>query len=221
MNLSTLTASQVAEAVSKYNNIYGEMDKALWCLSRHCRNSLLEGRDIEVVETLIWTVKSWWGIQGVRTETKTLMAQALARMEWSAELFDETTEISENAVSFAHHRVSALVLELPRREFSLASKTLHWLLPWRIPVYDRSVRQSLGISKDPPNPFSAYRETTQKLFSLARKFEAENPSWMGEIDPKSPLRALDKYLWSLGGTQATVVRKPWKVVYQLGLDCNL
>lgn len=35
--------------------------------------------------------------------------------------------------------------DVSRREFSLASKVLHWLMPWRIPVYDSFVRGMLGV----------------------------------------------------------------------------
>jgi hypothetical protein len=31
-------------------------------------------------------------------------------------------------------------LGVPRREYSLASKVLHWLMPWQVPVYDSFVR---------------------------------------------------------------------------------
>jgi len=180
-----------------------------------------------VVEALIWTVKSWWGVQGVRTETKTLMARALAQLPWSAELFDAPTSVSEDAEEFACHLVSALVstttrLGISRREFSLASKTLHWLLPWRIPVYDSFVRERLGIPSTRDHP-EAYHTMTRKLFSAACTFEDEDSAWMGEINPKSPLRALDKCLWWLGGGnagQANVVRDPWGVVYRLGLARN-
>jgi hypothetical protein len=152
------------------------------------------------------------------------MAEALAQLEWSAQLFDHPIGISEDAEEFACNLVFTLVstttkLGTPRREFSLASKTLHWLLPWRIPVYDSFVRQSLRIPTTWDHP-AAYRMMTQKLFSAARKFEAEDPAWMGEIGPKSPLRALDKAMWWLSpGNEgrAAVARDPWGIVYRLGL----
>jgi len=224
MRLSTMPDSERAEAVRGFNARFGEMDRALWCLSRNCRGPLLKGHSSPVVEALVWTVKSWWGVQGVRSETKTLMAQALATLDWSTDLFEETRQVSDNADNDACDRVSTLVAKsrsmgVSRREFSLASKVLHWLLPWRIPVYDSFVRGSLGI----PNAWddlSAYREIARELFGAVRELETRDSAWLGSIEPLSPLRGLDKCLWWLGGGnegKAVVVRDPWRVVNQLGL----
>lgn len=225
MRLTTMSDSERAEAVSAFNVVFGEMDRALWCLSRSCRGPLLEGRSAPVVEALVWTVKSWWGVQGVRSETRTLIAQALATLDWSADLFEETTQVQDGADSYACDRVSTLVtqsmsLGVARREFSLASKVLHWLLPWRIPVYDSFVRGSLGIPSAWDHP-AAYREVAREIFRAVRELEARDSTWLGPIEPRSPLRGFDKCLWWLGGGsegQAAVVRDPWRVVYQLGLQ---
>src|SRR4051794_31619784 len=80
--------------------------------------------------------------------------------------------------------VSSLVersraLGVPRREYSLASKTLHWRMPWRVPVYDSFVRLSLGIPQAWDHP-DAYQR-------------------VGELEPRSPLRAFDKCLCRFGG----------------------
>src|SRR5689334_4048515 len=34
---------------------------------------------------------------------------------------------------------------LRRREYSWASKVLHWLLPWTVPAYDAYVRRAVGV----------------------------------------------------------------------------
>lgn len=222
--LADLTDSQRVEAVSAFNAVFGEMDRVLWCLSMNCRGSLLEGRSSSVVEALVWTVKSWWGVQGVSSETKTIMAQALATLDWSADLFEETSRVPGGADSYACDRVSTLVtqsmsLGVSRREFSLGSKVLHWLLPWRIPVYDSFVRGSLSIPKAWDHP-AAYREIARELFGVWRELETTDFAWLGPITPRSPLRGFDKCLWWLGGGskgRAKVVRDPWRVVYELGL----
>ena len=226
MRLTAMSNSDRAEAISAFNARYGEMDRALWCLSTHSRPALLAGHSSPVVETLVWTVRSWWGVQGVRTETKTLMAEALASLEWSRELFEETTQVPPGADADAYQLVFTLVkrssdLGVPRREFSLTSKVLHWLLPWRVPVYDSFVRQSLGIPTGWDHP-EAYRRVAKQVFAAARAVTAEDPSWVGTLTPRSPLRAFDKCLWWIGGGSAgsaAAVRDPWKIPRQLGLEC--
>ena len=77
--ITALPVAQRAEAVREFDARYGEMDRVLWCLSRHCRPALIQGSASPAVESLVWTIKSWWGVQGDRSETKALMASALAR----------------------------------------------------------------------------------------------------------------------------------------------
>ncbi len=56
------TDSQRHAAVSAFNGRYGEMEQALWCLSVNSRGALLAGQSSPVVESLVWTIKSWWGV---------------------------------------------------------------------------------------------------------------------------------------------------------------
>lgn len=223
--LAGLSVSQRAEAVSAFNARYGEMEQALWCLSRYCRPALIDGESNAVLEALVWTLKSWWGVQGVRSETKALMARGLVQaVDWSADLFEEASVAAPGAEALAFDSVSALVdrsrsLGVPRREFSLASKVLHWLLPSRVPVYDSFVRQYLGIPTSWDHP-QAYRRIVRQVFEMARDL-GQDLSWAGSIEPLTPLHALDKCLWYLGGGDvgtAAQVRDPWRVLDQLGLE---
>jgi len=224
MDVSTLNAKQAAKAVSLFNAKYFEMEQALYCLSKHCRGDLLKGNSSGVVEALVWTIKSWWGVQGVRFETKALAAQALSKMIWIQDHFEETSNIHPNAEEFAYERVSELVsamvnLGVSRQEFSLSSKILHCLSPWQIPVYDSFVRKSIGIPTT-WNHHEAYLKIIHWQFSAIGKLSEEGVIWTGDIVPKSPLRALDKYMWWLGGGsegKAVVVREPWKIINQLGI----
>lgn len=221
----SLSLSQRVEAVSAFNARFGEMDQALWCLSRHCRPFLLEGHGGPVVEALVWTLKSWWGVMGVRAETRTLMAEALVlTVDWTPDLFEATTEAGAGVEEFAFDAVSELVsrsvsLGVPRREFSLASKVLYWLLPWRVPVYDSFVRQYLGVPGDWDHP-QAYRRIVREVFAMTRDI-GPDLGWVGSVGPMSPLHGLDKCLWWLGGGDsgtAAVVKNPWRVVDSLGLE---
>ncbi len=223
--ITDLSASQRTEAVLAFNFRYGEMEQALWCLSRHCRAALVDGHTSPVVEALVWTLKSWWGVQGVRAETKELMAKALvSAVNWSPDLFAPDFAADRGAEEFAFDSVSALVamtmsLGVSRREFSLASKVLHWLLPWRVPVYDSFVRQYLHVPSSWDHPH-AYRRIVRDVFAMAREV-AQDLSWAGTIEPISPLHALDKCLWWAGGGHvetAAVVKDPWRVIRRLGLE---
>jgi hypothetical protein len=174
---------------------------------------------------LVWTVKSWWGVQGVRAESKQLMARALASLEWPDDVFAEAASPPQEGVRFALDRVSEVVrrgksLGVERREFSLTSKVLHWLLPWRIPVYDSFVRERLAVPSGWDHP-EAYREIAHTLLESAQGFTSADLSWLGSVEPRSILRGFDKCLWWLGGGNAgtaEVVRDPWRIVHQLGLD---
>ena len=218
------SSSEVAEGVRAFDRLYGDMDKVLWCLSRAARKDLLRGSNSEVVEALVWTIKSWWGVQGTKKETKVLMAQALAAQPWTQALFTARTELVVEAEEFACERVSALVSALEalgagRREFSLASKVLHWLLPWQIPVYDSFVRKSVEVATSRADK-DAYVEIVRWEYGVGRRLLAERSEWTGTIEPRSPFRALDKYLWWLSGgssERAVVVRDPLSVVRRLGI----
>ena len=220
-----LSESEKAKAVRTFDARYGEMERALWCLSKYARAPLLAGQSSPVVEALVWTMKSWWGVQGVRSDTKVLMANALAEVvDWSPDLFAEMSWDDSGAEEYACECVRALVdrsrtMGVPRREFSLASKVLHWLMPWRIPVLDDNVRRILGVPAS-WDASQAYPQVAYEVFAMAR-LEPEAPNWMGSLEPRSSLRALDKCLWWLGGGDsgtAAVVKNPWRVVYQLGLE---
>jgi hypothetical protein len=179
-----------------------------------------------VLEALIWTIKSWWGLQGVRSETKALMATALAHsMTWSPDLFRPVPEYGPDCAREACERVAELVsrsmlLGVPRREYSLASKVLHWLMPWRVPAYDSYVRRALGVPTSWDHP-EAYRKIAAEVVTMACTM-TEDPAWIGPLEPRSPLRALDKLAWWLGSGStgaAAQVRDPWQVPRRLGLKC--
>ena len=218
--------AQKTEVIKLFDARFGEMEQALWYLSQNSRPALLAQESSSTVEALVWAVKSWWGVQGVRSETKPQIAAALARVaDWAPGLFEPTPGIDPDAAEYAFGCVSELVgqsmaMGVPRREYSLASKVLHWLLPWRVPAYDENVRRSLGVPSSWDHP-KAYRQVAKDLFQIAAG--VQNAGWLGQLEPASPLRALDKCLWWLGGGNvgtAAVVRDPWHVVRQLGRDAH-
>jgi hypothetical protein len=69
----------------------------------------------------------------------------------------------------------------------------------------------------------AYRKVAAEVFALARTMTGDS-AWIGSLEPRSPLRALDKLTWWLGGgstSTAADVHDPWRVLRQLGLKYRL
>ncbi|HUB71727.1 MAG TPA: hypothetical protein VL984_15000 [Acidimicrobiales bacterium] len=192
-----------AEAVRAFDERFAEMERVTWFLSQQCRAPLVAGATSPVVEALVWTLRSWTGPQGVTPEAKQVISQALCQWRWPPQLFEASATMAGNAEEFAFEVVARLVkrtmaLGLPRREFALCSKVLHWLLPWRVPVYDDFVRASLGVPAALDHQ-EAYRHVVRELVAAAREVAAEDCDWLGQIEPRSPLRGLGKCLWWAGG----------------------
>jgi hypothetical protein len=152
--------SRTPAVISDYNARYGEMDAALWCLSLRCRAPLVKQCKDRVIEVLISTIEKWRHVRGVPGGTAAVMAQKLANIGFSRETFEQgplAADAEEYAVTLVRKLVYDTREEAPatrdgkrRREFSLAAKTLHWLLPWRVPAYDSYVRARLGTARSFP-----------------------------------------------------------------------
>ena len=207
MSATHPNAARVVEAVAAYDARYGKVDNMMWRKSLAARPSLLNSMASSEVLDLIWTVKSRWGVQGVRSETRQLAGDAFAAFAWSEELFSKSAAYDAGGRSFAVESVSGLVQDMmrrgvKRREFSLVAKTMHWLLPWRIPMYDSFVRGFLGIptTRDPAND---YAQVVEWEFAVAGELMSQGDAWIGASQPGSPLRALDKYLWWEAGGKSS------------------
>jgi len=86
------------------------MERVLWCLSVNSRAGLLAGESSPVLEALVWAIKSWWGVQGIRSDTKAQMARARAEsMTWSPDLFGPVHEYGPGCAGYACERVAELV----------------------------------------------------------------------------------------------------------------
>lgn len=227
MFTDALTVFDVKRGVEAFNSRYAEMERVLWCLARASADVILAREESAVIKELVWKIRSWWGIQGVRKETKIIAADALLELDWDRRLLEPNADLESNGERFAVEWVADFVERMRRRgvnrrEWSLASKVLHWLMPWRIPAYDSFVKQSLGISDD-ADPKEAYWGIVRAEFEAARQLLQEDQEWLGEVEPRSPFRALDKYLWWLGGgsaDRAVVVNDPWRNVRSFGLKAR-
>lgn len=215
-----ISASDIQNDVDAFNATYGEMDRALWCLAKYARLDLLRGQDTAVIAALVRTIKEWWGIQGARNDIDVIASRALIRQPWTEDLL--TDQFEPSGERFAVERVEGLVEAMyasgaERRELSLASKTLHWLMPWRVPAYDSYVRKVIGVGESR----TAYGEVVRHVFRTARRHAGADSRWMGEIDPRAAIRACDKCFWWRGGgnrLNARMEPDPWKVIRALGLN---
>lgn len=204
MMLADYTDAERSAAVATFDARYGEMEQVLWCLSVNSRPGLIAGESSPALEALVWTA----------------LAESAT---WSPDLFGQVPDFGPESAGFAREHVAELVsrsmsLGVPRREYSLASKVLHWLMPWRVPVYDSFVRGTLGVPASWDHP-EAYRKVAEGIFAMARTMTGDY-AWIGSLEPSSPLRALDKLTWWVGGgsaSPAAEVRDPWQVTRRLGL----
>jgi hypothetical protein len=219
--------SRRAQAVSAFDAKYGDQCQVLWCLSRHCRPALLAGQSSLVLEKLISTIRIWWPVRAPAATDQYMAAAITEAIGWSPDVFRPTSAFGSEAVDFAVKLVDKVVASTKelsgswRREYSWTSKTLHWLLPWRVPAFDKNVRDYLGVPKG-WDLERAYGEVARRIFALARE-EPPEPAWAGPLEPCTPLRALDKWLWWDGDGKDSPVYvdpDPWRVVRELNLSAN-
>jgi hypothetical protein len=219
---TSVNAVDVVQVVQAFDRKFREMECVLWRLSRECRAELLGDGSSLYLEELVCLVADWMAIQGYHPLIKSIGARALKSLPWTAGSFDPTSEYSVDGERAAREQVRRLVERMMdegagRREYSLASKVLHWLTPWRVPVYDKFMRVAIGITGEGE---SAYYEVVGWEYSVLRRLLRESTDWIGDAVPLSPLRALDKYLWWKGGgssSRAKIVNDPWAAVRHIGL----
>ena len=226
-----VSESEVLRRVKEFDCRYRRMERVLWCLSKEARTCLLRARRCQVVEVFVRKIRSWWGVRGVSGADEQATVRALLSGPWEPQWFGPVEDFGDDARDFAVGRVRELVGRIlreggRRREWSLSSKVLHWLMPWRVPAYDAFVRKALGVRSNGDHE-AAYAEVVGRVFDLATCLRSKSAGWMGTLEPASPLRALDKYLWLEGyrsvtdkPPQAAVVRDPERVLRDLGLGCE-
>jgi hypothetical protein len=225
-SLAAFSEAERVAAVAAFDKRHGETERVFSLLAELSRPVLLAGEQSLYVETLVRTVRHEWGLgQRPASGTKAISA-ALMQMDWSPAMFDTAPSSAESGAADAYQRVRTLV-ELTRRqgardrEYSWCSKVLHWLTPLRIPVFDQYVRELIGIpeSRDLPQQ---YLGVAQKVFVEAEATRVDDPALTASIEPRVPLRVIDKWLWWLGGGDAKtayVNPDPWRIVRELlGFD---
>jgi len=195
--------ADVKRAVEEYDRAWSHLDGEVWQRSQRARQSLLTGSSTSDVEEFVWfAAKSWGKVQGIVGETRAAAATVLRGMEWKSDLFEGHTPTAADE-EFAVSTLARLVrgmngLGIKRKEYSAGSKMLHWLMPWRVPIYDNVVREMLAVPQGPPSA-ATYRQIVRWELDAVGKLLESGDEWMGTGEPKAALRALDKYLWWVGG----------------------
>jgi hypothetical protein len=179
------------------------LDAEVWARSQRAQAALLAGSGAPDVEDFVWfAAKSWGKVQGIVGETRPAAASVLLAMEWRPELFGDHAPSAADedfAVSTLARFVRGVNAQgIKRKEFSAGSKILHWLMPWRVPIYDNVVREMLGVPQGPPSA-ATYRQIVRWELGAVGALLSSGDSWIGSSEPRAALRALDKYLWWAGG----------------------
>jgi hypothetical protein len=224
-SLAAFSDAERVAAVTAFDKRHGETERGLLVSRGTQPSGALAGEQSVYVEALVRRVRHEWGLlQRPATSTKAISA-ALMQMDWSPAMFDTAPSCAESGAPEAYQRVRTLV-ELTRRqgardrEYSWCSKVLHWLTPLRVPVFDQYVRELIGIpeSRDLPQQ---YLGVARKVFAEAEATRVDDPALTASIEPRVPLRVIDKWLRWLGGGDAKtayVNPDPWRVVRELGFD---
>lgn len=218
------TTEKVATAVDAFNRRFGRMDTVVWTISKATQSRLLSNSSTQLTAEFVWLIRSWMGVQGSSLAVKSFAAHVLHNMKWRTSDFEPFNDYSAETMSMSVQLVDRFAASMkragaPRYEFSLASKVLHWLCPWRVPVYDSYVRMVVGVPTSAP-PADAYQKIVRWEYETAATLIAEDSSWLGKLEPRSPLHAIDKFLWWTGGGDqgnAVVVKNPERVLEKLGL----
>ncbi len=193
----------VRNAVVRYNNERGcgDEDANLWEDTADARELLLEPNDsigtpVEI-EAYVEAVRLWGSIQGVSRSDYPMAADAL----WGGPVRTTIRGLSRwtivtaaitDVIRLEETMVKAMVNSgIPKKHYSWASKMLHFLLPATMPIYDSFVLGYLGAS-DGIHGYSEIAVTTQRCATELAPYEAEI---VGDIEPRTLLRAIDKFYW--------------------------
>jgi len=189
----------VIVAVKAYNQRYGREDEALWHQVHVARDAVIS-RNQDALGSFVWRIKVWGRIQGVRHTDRPAMVRALLSLDM--DLDSEEDVFSKEEAETVAKRLADLVTAsraegVKARHFSWSSKILHWLQPRRFPIYDRLVRVHLAC--DGKDPSESYRRIVSWQFEAARRLLQDRDAIVGDVHPRTLLRALDKYLWWVAG----------------------
>lgn len=195
--------ASVTKAVEAYNRSFGKQDVELWVLSLEAIRLRHDPSSLGLLEDFVWAVKKWGRIQGTWGSDRTAMAHALLDLGLPQSADDHTLGDTEEeiAVELVKRLVSLSQSRGVRyRHYSWSSKILHWMFPDRIPVYDSFVRRYIHESGEGE---AAYRTIVTWEYAAARSLTPFRERIVGQVQPATLFRAIDKFVWWTAGGQKT------------------
>jgi len=190
-----LTPEMVRAAVEAYNAQFAAVDLRLYRLSKKTSLDLNDHRGVERMEEFVRAVNGW-GRTHARRADYPRAAEAALKLPWESlgtRSFDGKR--AGQVVEFCDHLVLGIKSRGgQRQEWSWGSKIAHWIAPAQVPIYDQNVRDWLRLSG---TGRSAYEEIVWELFEEAAHLASEEREIVGNVEPRTLIRAIDKTLWYL------------------------
>lgn len=184
--------------VDRYNADYSWLEKEIWKISLDTKRVLLQLSPNDVlsdsVRLFAWHVAKWGNIWYY--DMFPAAAQALWNLRTKISVFsgkDFKSANPEDVCYLCSELVGSMCKNgIRSRQWSWASKMLHWLMPDCFPIYDKVVLNGLDIESERE---TAYREIIGWEYECAKHLESELNSAVGDVEPRKLLRAIDKYIW--------------------------
>ena len=192
-------ADEVRERVRCFNDVFFKEEIAQAGATQAGWKALRLG-DAVGVKAFVWQTRVWGRVQyGSQDSAGKLAARLLKLRERLEQLVKETrTGRVRGEVFDLWKEVYDLKAEGGRREASWAAKVLHWLLPEVACVVDLNVAVALDLEKawTDSRYEDVYKQVLEQVYQCADGLEGD--SWLGDVEPRTALRAFDKYLWMVG-----------------------
>ena len=188
-----LNAADIDRVAREYDEMMGWLDGVV---EDSAKQLLGDSADEALARRFGWTVARWGNISGIagRSDGPRPLRQfeVMGQLLW--EKRDEIAGVTEDGVVDLWYEI-ATDGRFARKEWSWASKVLHFLRPDMVPAYDKNVRKVLGtfgahLALEPSG--DDHRRAFEVVHGFAQSFLSKSHS-----DPPS-LRDLDKYLWLEG-----------------------
>lgn len=191
-----LTPEGVKRAVAAYNERFRFSEMGLYYTAQRARGDLEAKTGGPILLDFTGDVNRW-GKTRASYETWSYAADTLPTLPWYEIRGLETSfsvDRAEYVVDLCERLVNGIVERGgKRREYSYASKLLHWLWPEQVPVNDTNVRNEwLGVKGQGRDP---YRRVVLWMFKRAKALQSFEKEIVGEVEPRTVLRAIDKTVW--------------------------
>lgn len=197
------TPDDIHRAVEAYNKARGcgDEDAKLWSETARARSLVLGSNDSPEAPTEIAeyaeAVRFWGSIQGVFRDDYSKVARALwfnpiRSAIWAMREGTILTTPLTGIIQLEEGLVREMLIGgVARKHYSWASKMLHFLLPATVPIYDSFVREYLMTT----DGIEGFAEIVARARECVHELLLHEAYIVGNLEPKTLLRALDKFYW--------------------------